>query len=318
MKLINTALLILGLALASLPTLYAKGVRSDQESDSAAVVDAEKEDDFENDDEDSFKRLLSSKTMQRCPFPGELKRGYNLGDACKEGEPLFKQWKWCKKYCYMCPCWDKKSYFDFNGDLIEDACTPEFCSIKDHQSPCKCNRCKQIEILPADHFLCTPICEDVKPRFDSSIQDYVCDADCPKCPGGTSCVSDKEGKMCSCCNNKDFLGMNDKDLFEYAQLLHARGGNFCSIAGPAGSPAACKYYANQAPGVGLPDSTGCIVNDGSVYCYYMDTNAHPNLTPWERASMCTKNFIANGAAQIRYGIMHGLCDMCHATPIKNP
>ena len=87
MKLINAALLMLGLALACLPTSYAQGVRS---GNAAAVVNAEIEDAFENEDEDSFERHLSSKMKQRCPFPGELKRMYNLGDACKEGEPLFK------------------------------------------------------------------------------------------------------------------------------------------------------------------------------------------------------------------------------------
>ena len=59
----------------------------------------------------------------------------------------------------------------------------------------------------------------------------------------------EEGEILLCCNNKDFLGMSDKDIFEYAQLLHVRGGNLRSIADPPGPPAACKYYANQAPGV---------------------------------------------------------------------
>ena len=104
--------------------------------------------------------------------------------------------------------------------------------------------------------------------------------------------------------------MKDKDLFKYAQLVHGRIGSFCSIAGPAVSPAACKYYAQAPGGVGLPDSTGCIVEKGSVSCYYRDISAHRSLTTPERDSMCTDDFIANGAAQIRCGITHGLCDIC--------
>jgi hypothetical protein len=81
-------------------------------SDGEATDNVEIEDalDFENEDEEfSFERLLASKMKQRCPFPGELKMKYDVRDACKEGKPLFKRWKWCKKHCYVCPCWDGES-----------------------------------------------------------------------------------------------------------------------------------------------------------------------------------------------------------------
>lgn len=176
MKLINASLLILGLTLAFLPTSHAQGVMSG--SDATDKVEIEDALDFENEDEEfSFERLLARKMKQRCPFPGELKMKYDVRDACKEGKPLFKRWKWCKTYCYVCPCWDGESCFNFNGGLVE------------------CKRCKAIEILPANHFLCAPPCENVSPKpKDQFKSEYVCDAECPcedkKCvaQGTTSCA----------------------------------------------------------------------------------------------------------------------------------
>lgn len=130
MRVANALLLLLGMA-ALLPGSYGQGVRGDT---NAASVGADV------DEEDSFERLLEGKkprVKQRCPFPGELERKYDLEDVCEEGEPLYKKWKFCRKYCYVCPCWDEETYFDFGGDVIEDACTPDYCGRKDHELPCK-------------------------------------------------------------------------------------------------------------------------------------------------------------------------------------
>jgi len=209
MKGINFALLILGLALACLPTSYAQGV----ESGSADAVNAEIEDAFENEHEDSFERLLSRSRLQtRCPFPGEPR------DTCKEGKRLYKTWKWCKKYCYVCPCWDEKSYYDFNGNLIEG------------------KRCKAIQILPADHFLCLRRCVDAVPIFNSSINDYVCDGYCPcedkECVSKSVNVKGKGGapnrEICSCetsCNNTKPMQDENGTFFCSAKCPH---GGTCS------------------------------------------------------------------------------------------
>jgi len=213
MKVINAALLMLGVALACLPSSYAQqGVRGE-----SAAARVGEEDAFEGEEEYALERLLEKtktdeRLKKRCPFPGELDRKYDLEEdgICEGGEPLFKMWKFCKKYCYVCPCWDKETYYDFNGELIENACSPEYCGKKDPELPCSknkgvdyccdCYMCKFLEILPSDHPLCEPdkpqrTCEDVTPKEDEN-GDFFCDADCPS--GLGECVSDAKGNKCFC------------------------------------------------------------------------------------------------------------------------
>eukprot|EP00544_Gedaniella_sp_CCMP2646_P012785 CAMPEP_0202489972 /NCGR_PEP_ID=MMETSP1361-20130828/7516_1 /ASSEMBLY_ACC=CAM_ASM_000849 /TAXON_ID=210615 /ORGANISM="Staurosira complex sp., Strain CCMP2646" /LENGTH=394 /DNA_ID=CAMNT_0049119793 /DNA_START=558 /DNA_END=1742 /DNA_ORIENTATION=+ len=274
MKLINTALLILGLSLAFLPTSYAQGVRSGN----AVTDNAGKEDvlDFENDDEEgSLERLLASKIQQRCPFPGELKREYNVGDACKEGKPLFKKWKWCKKYCYVCPCWDEKSYYELYGDLIPDACTPSFCGNKNYRRPCKtfkgdktccdCRTCDRIEILPADHFLCVHQCKEATPRHDfNDFGAYVCDGEC-SCEE-KECSPNRGGGSCSCetpCNmTRPSAGPNGEAICEawcpgFGGTCVASGGEFCECLAIPPSCESTKPFPNPSGENICPDAAEC-------------------------------------------------------------
>ena len=113
------------------------------------------------------------------------------------------------------------------------------------------------------------------------------------------------------------MSISDKDLFDYA-LKAGKGEGpriyaYCYIQDATGKPgAACNYYAKGEPdGVeagydGVPEGTGCIVGPGSWggRCWYANASY---LTVEERESMCTDNYIANGAAQIRWAIQNGLC-----------
>jgi hypothetical protein len=113
-----------------------------------------------------------------------------------------------------------------------------------------------------------------------------------------------------------FLKMSDQDLFQYAvdasEDKVPKIGKYCWITDGRGQGGACNFYAKARPDAidvgldGTPAGTGCINERGSTFCWY-DNLAH--LTIDERKSMCTDDYIANGAAQIRWAIQNGLCDV---------
>jgi hypothetical protein len=113
-----------------------------------------------------------------------------------------------------------------------------------------------------------------------------------------------------------FLKMSDQDLFQYAVTASENKvpkiGKYCWITDRRGKNGTCDFYAKARPNAidvgldGTPAGTGCINERGSTFCWY-DNLAH--LTVDERKSMCTDDYIANGAAQIRWAIQNGLCDV---------
>ena len=69
--------------------------------------------------------------MQTLPLPGELgRKGTDLGDACKEGEPLFKQWKMVQEEVFVTCALarTRESIFQTLNERcsLEDTCSPEF------------------------------------------------------------------------------------------------------------------------------------------------------------------------------------------------
>mmetsp|Transcript_54403 Transcript_54403/g.115554 ORF Transcript_54403/g.115554 Transcript_54403/m.115554 type:complete len:606 (-) Transcript_54403:100-1917(-) len=110
------------------------------------------------------------------------------------------------------------------------------------------------------------------------------------------------------------LDLSDQELFD--QGLADGFGTHCFIQDASGTPAACDYYVKGRPsdvgGDGLPLTTvgsgsGCVDPRAPDLCYYR--NADYLLTQAERDAMCTEDEVANAAAQIRYGIRNGLCDV---------
>lgn len=123
--------------------------------------------------------------MKRCPFPGEE-------SDCDKGETSrFKPDKFCKKYCFVCPCWDdQETHYDWKGNLIEDVCQTDgiFTDVGD------CTNCsKFLEILPADHDLCAKpppaSCRETLPNGQD-----ICMASCGP---GKECFR-INGKKCRC------------------------------------------------------------------------------------------------------------------------
>lgn len=199
MKVINAALLAVVLAFVCLPSCSAQGVR-------AALVDMDEDEELE---EDIFERDLTKKRLKkRCAYPFEVDNDED--EECDE-QSLYKPDKWCKKYCFVCPCWDLETYYDWKGNEIDDVCTEDFCGRKDPELPCSkhkgekdccdCTKCKFLEIMPWDHPLCKPdippplTCEDIKPK-KNDYHEWECDFD--DCPKGKECVPDRYGKSCSC------------------------------------------------------------------------------------------------------------------------
>lgn len=204
MKVSNAAVLLLGIILACLASANA-GVRRGDGAAATLLADEDQVEAYEDDEEGDMERLLTKTQLKkRCPFPGEVDDVDHFCDY--DDTSLYKPDKWCKMYCYVCPCWDLETYFDWKGNLIEDVCTEEFCGKKDHEHPCtknskddyccECTKCKQLEILPADHFLCEP---KIPPTCEETLPDGqdICRATCPD--GKGECVS-VDGNKCACSN----------------------------------------------------------------------------------------------------------------------
>lgn len=115
-----------------------------------------------------------------------------------------------------------------------------------------------------------------------------------------------------------YLALSDNDLWKEVTTGNYVG-DHCQIHIEFGGEKSCNYYAKGAPDPrtgsdGIPrknsgQGTGCIKDDTSRFCYLTTPLAYQayNLTFEERVSMCTEDVIANGAAQIRHGILSGLC-----------
>jgi hypothetical protein len=143
------------------------------------------------------------------------------------------------------------------------------------------------------------------------------------------CIANGAAQICwaikkSCCHRdgipslsypEGFLSMSDEDLFQYtvdaSEDKVPKIGKYCWITDRHEKGGACNFYAKAHPDAidvsldGTPAGTGCINERGSTFCWYANL-AH--LTVEERASMCTDDYIANGAAQICWAIQNGLCD----------
>ncbi|CAB9510649.1 expressed unknown protein [Seminavis robusta] len=107
-----------------------------------------------------------------------------------------------------------------------------------------------------------------------------------------------------------YLSRTDDELWNIATTQFI--GKYCYILISDGGTA-CHYYAKGRPLTynGIPVNkdglgTGCIKDKAGSFCYYHDPAY--NLTQEERNSMCTSSYVANGAAQIRYGIRHQRCN----------
>lgn len=115
-----------------------------------------------------------------------------------------------------------------------------------------------------------------------------------------------------------YLALPDDDLWKEVTKGNYVG-DHCQVHIEFGGHKSCNYYAKGAPDPrtgndGIPrknagHGTGCIKDDTSRFCYLTTPLAYQayNLTFEERVSMCTEDVIANGAAQIRHGILNGLC-----------
>lgn len=208
MKVIKAALLVLGVVFTCLPHSYAQGMLRGDSAAAAVELEDDGDEPLEGEeDEESFERLLTKKRLKkRCAYPGELDRDLF---ECDETS-LFKPDRWCKKYCFVCPCWDQETYYDWKGNEIEDVCSDAYCGSKDPKLPCSkhkgyeeccdCFKCKFLESFHwLDHPICTPPvppkdCEETTPQ-KNKFGEYFCDADCP---GDAVCVPDKKGHYCSC------------------------------------------------------------------------------------------------------------------------
>ncbi len=113
MKSSNAVLLVLGILFACLSSANAGVRRGDGAVDTVLVADEDGQvEAYEQDDEeDDMERLLTKKRLKkRCPFPGEVD---DIDYFCDDHDtPLYKPDKWCKKYCYVCPCWDLETFYD--------------------------------------------------------------------------------------------------------------------------------------------------------------------------------------------------------------
>ena len=231
MKVSNAVLLVLGILFACLSSANA-GVRRGDGAVTSVLADEDQVEAYEEEDEEGDMERLLTKTRlkKRCPFPGEVDDVDHFCDY--DDTPLYKPDKWCKKYCYVCPCWDLETYFDWKGNFIEDVCSEDFCGKKDHENPCmkneksneccECTKCKQLEILPADHFLCEP---KIPPTCEETLPDGqdICRATCPD--GEGECVS-INGKRCACRNPCESLKPNKK----------GRCPGFCPLTGDICAP----------------------------------------------------------------------------------
>ena len=102
------------------------------------------------------------------------------------------------------------------------------------------------------------------------------------------------------------------DLFLVARALLGPGYvGECRVT-RGGLSAFCSYYVKGLiDGVPLtndeqPVGSGCVVMDTMRSSCWYDDPRYP-LTDKQHRDMCSDDYIANAAAQLRYGLTHGMC-----------
>jgi len=134
----------------------------------------------------------------------------------------------------------------------------------------------------------------------------------------------KYGTQCLNCKQKFYTplaasleALSDQEIWDKVTNGH-RIGYWCYIMEFPPPPSVCDHYAQGRPNkvqgaAGVPRTksgdggTGCVneVNGGYNFCHDPELDY---LSPEEIDDMCTGNLISNAAAQIRWGIRHGMCN----------
>jgi len=178
--------------------------------------------------------------------------------------------------------------------------------------PCNAVRNRRLQVNPG----CTLTCADI------NIEQYREQCELDVLSTGDPSWACADAYINTPTNWCELFDKSDDDLV--AMGLAKELGTYCYIQESQGGTA-CNYYvkgrpsdsdANGLPLTNIGLGTGCVDEDGGS-CFFQDPS-YP-LTQAERESMCTTSWVANAAAQLRYGIANGYCmddptQRCTETP----